>query len=132
MYNGQVLLYNYQTSAIIKTFEITDVPIRACKFIARKNWFVCGSDDFMLRCFNFNTGEKVTQFEAHPDYIRCLCVHPTLPLVLSGSDDMTIRLWNFDNNWKLQQVGPVLLLRVLDASFRTDTFSRRSRVIRTT
>ncbi|CCG82449.1 putative COPI vesicle coat beta' subunit [Taphrina deformans PYCC 5710] len=103
MYNGQVLLYNYQTSAIIKTFEITDVPIRACKFIARKNWFVCGSDDFILRCFNFNTGEKVIQFEAHPDYIRCLCVHPTLPLVLSGSDDMTIRLWNFDNNWKLQQ-----------------------------
>lgn len=109
MYNGQVLLYNYQTSAIIKTFEITDVPIRACKFIARKNWFVCGSDDFNLRCYNFNTGEKVCQFEAHPDYIRCLCVHPTLPLVLSGSDDMTIRLWNFDNNWKLQQACVLLL-----------------------
>ncbi|BFZ57035.1 Coatomer subunit beta' [Savitreella phatthalungensis] len=103
MYNGQVSLYNYQTSTIIKTFEVTDVPIRACKFIARKSWFVCGSDDFMLRCYNFNTGEKIKQFEAHPDYIRCLCVHPTLPLVLSGSDDMTVRLWDFDNNWKLQR-----------------------------
>lgn len=101
MYNGQVSLYNYQTSAIIKTFEITDVPIRACRFVARKNWFLCGSDDFMLRCYNFNTGEKVTQFEAHPDYIRCLCVHPTLPLVLSGSDDMTVKLWDFEAGWKL-------------------------------
>ncbi|ORY80985.1 putative COPI vesicle coat beta [Protomyces lactucae-debilis] len=126
MYNGQVLLYNYQTSAIIKTFEITDVPIRACRFIARKNWFVCGSDDFMLRCFNFNTGEKVIQFEAHPDYIRCLAVHPTLPLVLSGSDDMTIRCWNFDQSWKLQQTFEGHAHYVMSLAFNpkdTNTFA---------
>lgn len=32
--------------------------------------FVCGADDFHLRVFNYNTSEKVTAFEAHPDYIR--------------------------------------------------------------
>ena len=43
--------------------------------------FVSGSDDFQLRIFNIATGEKITSFEAHPDYIRCLTVHPTLSFV---------------------------------------------------
>lgn len=62
--------------------------MRAGRFIARKvslqtvlehcfaldlgltqaqNWIVCGSDDFQLRVYNYNTSEKVTTFEAHPD-----------------------------------------------------------------
>lgn len=47
----------------------------------------------------------MTAFEAHPDYIRCLAVHPTQPLVLSGSDDMTIRLWDWEKGWKCAQVN---------------------------
>lgn len=46
----------------------------------------------------------MTQFEAHPDYIRSIAVHPTKPYILSSSDDLTIKLWNWDNNWKLEQV----------------------------
>ena len=80
------------------------MPVRAAKFIARKNWIVCGSDDFQLRVYNYNTHEKVTQFEAHPDYIRCIAVHPTQPFVLTGSDDMTIKLWNWEKDWKCLQV----------------------------
>lgn len=91
--------------AVIKTFEVTEVPVRCVRFIARRNWFVCGSDDFHLRVFNYNTGEKVTAFEAHPDYIRCLAVHPTQSLVLTGSDDMTIKLWDWEKGWKCIQVS---------------------------
>lgn len=54
--------------------------------------------------FNINTQEKVTAFEAHPDYIRCLAVHPTQSLILTGSDDMTIKLWDWDKGWKCVQV----------------------------
>ena len=70
LYNGNVFVWNHETGALIKTFEVTEVPVRCVKFITRKNWFVCGADDFHLRAFNFNTSEKVTAFEAHPDYIR--------------------------------------------------------------
>ena len=42
----------------------------------------------------------MTEFDAHSDYIRCLDVHPTEPLVLSGGDDMMIKLWNWDQNWR--------------------------------
>ena len=91
----------------MKTFEVAEVPVRCCRFIARKSWFVAGSDDFQLRVFNYNTHEKVIVFEAHPDYIRCLTVHPTANIVLTGSDDMTIKAWDWEKQWKCIQVSQV-------------------------
>lgn len=64
LYNGHAHIWSYETQAIIKTFELTDVPVRAGRFIERKNWIVCGSDDFQLRVVNWNTSEKVKSFEA--------------------------------------------------------------------
>lgn len=97
-------IHNHETGALVKTFEVSNVPVRCVKFVARKNWFVAGSDDFQLRVFNYNTHEKVFSFEAHPDYIRCLAVHPTASIVLTGSDDMTIKAWDWDKQWKCIQV----------------------------
>ncbi|KAK0443982.1 coatomer protein [Desarmillaria tabescens] len=104
LYNGTVNIYNHETGALVKTFEVAEVPVRCVKFIARKNWFVAGSDDFQLRVYNYNTHEKVAAFEAHPDYIRCLTVHPTASIVLTGSDDMTIKAWDWDKSWKNIQI----------------------------
>lgn len=83
---------------------MTDVPVRAGRFIARKNWIVCGSDDFQIRVYNYNTSEKITSFEGHPDYIRAIVVHPTQPFVLTASDDMTIKLWDWEKGWKCVRV----------------------------
>lgn len=44
-----------------------------------------GSDDYQLRVYNYNTSEKITEFEAHPDYIRAIAVHPTQSFVLTAS-----------------------------------------------
>ncbi|KAK3687894.1 coatomer WD associated region-domain-containing protein [Podospora appendiculata] len=100
LYSGHVYIWSYETQQIVKTFELTDVPVRAGRFIARKNWIVCGSDDFQIRVHNYNTSEKITSFEAHPDYIRAIVVHPTQPFVLTASDDMTIKLWDWEKQWK--------------------------------
>ncbi|KAJ2962985.1 hypothetical protein NQZ79_g1994 [Umbelopsis isabellina] len=99
-----ITLSRSRKQALVKTFEVADVPVRAAKFIARKNWIVTGSDDSQIRVFNYNTHEKVASFEGHPDYIRCLAVHPSQSLILSGSDDMTIRLWDWEKGWKMTQV----------------------------
>jgi coatomer subunit beta' len=104
LYNGSVNIYHVDTGALVKTFEVAEVPVRCVRFIPRKNWFVAGSDDFQLRVFNYNTHDKVTTFEAHPDYIRCLAVHPTASIVLTGSDDMSIKAWDWEKNWKCIQV----------------------------
>ncbi|EXJ80784.1 hypothetical protein A1O3_07068 [Capronia epimyces CBS 606.96] len=100
LYNGHAHIWSYETQAIIKTFELTDVPVRAGRFIERKNWIVCGSDDFQLRVVNWNTSEKVKSFEAHPDYIRAIVVHPVLSVVLTASDDMTIRMFDWEKDWR--------------------------------
>ena len=96
---GRVQIWNYETQTVVKTIEISELPVRAGRFIARKNWIIVGSDDFHIRVFNYNTSEKVAQFEAHPDYIRVVSVHPTQPFVLTAGDDMTIKLWNWEMDW---------------------------------
>ncbi|KAF8972005.1 hypothetical protein BGZ46_010162 [Entomortierella lignicola] len=103
LYDGHAYIWNYETQALVKTFEVSDQPVRAAKFIARKNYVITGSDDMQLRVFNYNTHEKVHSWDAHNDYVRCIAVHPTQPYVLTGSDDMTIRLWDWEKNWKCMQ-----------------------------
>ena len=99
LYNGNVFIWNYSTQSQVKSFEVTDQPVRCAKFVVRKQWIVCGCDDMCVRVFNYNTLEKVTEFEAHVDYIRYLEVHPTAPYVLTASDDMTIKLWDWERGW---------------------------------
>ena len=55
----------------MKSFEVTELPVRTAKFVARKQWVITGSDDMLIRVFNYNTMDKVKVFEAHTDYIRC-------------------------------------------------------------
>ncbi|CAF1533857.1 unnamed protein product, partial [Adineta ricciae] len=103
LYNGHAHIYNHDTQQLIKTFEICDVPVRAGKFVVRKNWAVTASDDMLVRVYNYNTLERIHQFEAHSDYIRSVVVHPTQSYILTSSDDMTIKLWDWDAKWALKQ-----------------------------
>nr|CAG4640646.1 EOG090X01FO [Eulimnadia texana] len=104
LYNGNVHIWNFESQQLIKSFEVCDLPVRAAKFVPRKNWVITGSDDMQVRVFNYNTLDRVTAFEAHSDYVRCIAVHPTQPFILTSSDDMTIKLWNWEKQWACQQV----------------------------
>lgn len=104
LYNGNVHVWNYENQTLVKSFEVCDLPVRAVRFVARKNWILTGSDDMMIRVFNYNTLERLHQFEAHSDYVRCMAVHPSQPYLLTSSDDMSIKLWNWEKNWVCQQV----------------------------
>lgn len=96
LYNGKVQIIDFEHQKVTKTFEVSDVAIRTGAFVARKQWFVCGSDDFCLHVYNYNTMERIKVIEAHKDYIRSVAVHPTLPYILSSSDDLSIKLWDWD------------------------------------
>ncbi|KAI3712040.1 hypothetical protein L1987_70589 [Smallanthus sonchifolius] len=104
LYSGTVNIWDYQAQTVAKSFEVTELPVRSAKFIARKQWIVAGADDMFIRVYNYNTMDKVKVYEAHTDYIRCVAVHPTLPYVLSSSDDMLIKLWDWEKSWYCTQI----------------------------
>lgn len=67
---------------LVKSFELCEVPVRCAKFITRKQWFIAGTDDMKLRVYNYNTMEKVKEWDAHTDYIRFVEIHPNRPYIL--------------------------------------------------
>ncbi len=89
LYNGNVHVWNYESQTLVKSFEVCDLPVRATRFVPRKNWIVTGSDDMSIRVYNYNTLERLHMFEAHSDYVRCIVVHPTQPFLLSSSGENT-------------------------------------------
>ena len=99
LYNGSVVIYDYITQAALKSFEVSNAPVRAVKFVVRMQWLIVGSDDKIVRVYNYNTLEKLHSFEAHDDYIRCIVPHPSLPLLLTSSDDCTVKVWSWKDNW---------------------------------
>jgi coatomer subunit beta' len=114
---------------MVKSFEVTDLPVRSAKFIARKQWVVAGADDMFIRVYNYNTMDKVKVFEAHTDYIRCVAVHPTQPFVLSSSDDMLIKLWDWDKGWACTHIFEGHSHYVMQVTFNpkdTNTFASAS------
>ncbi|KAK6148876.1 hypothetical protein DH2020_016401 [Rehmannia glutinosa] len=129
LYSGTVGIWNYQTQTMVKSFEVTELPVRSAKFIARKQWVVAGADDMFIRVYNYNTMDKVKVFEAHTDYIRCVAVHPTLPYVLSSSDDMLIKLWDWEKGWACTQIFEGHSHYVMQVTFNpkdTNTFASAS------
>uniref|UniRef100_A0A0D9YP38 Beta'-coat protein n=1 Tax=Oryza glumipatula TaxID=40148 RepID=A0A0D9YP38_9ORYZ len=140
LYSGSVCIWNYQTQVcklfrakqeetMVKSFEVTELPVRSSKFIARKQWVVAGADDMFIRVYNYNTMDKVKVFEAHTDYIRCVAVHPTQPFVLSSSDDMLIKLWDWDKGWMCTQIFEGHSHYVMQVTFNpkdTNTFASAS------
>ncbi|AQK59845.1 Putative coatomer beta subunit family protein [Zea mays] len=129
LYSGSVCVWNYQTQTMVKSFEVTDLPVRSAKFIARKQWVVAGADDMFIRVYNYNTMDKVKVFEAHTDYIRCVAVHPTQPFVISSSDDMLIKLWDWDKGWVCTQIFEGHSHYVMQVTFNpkdTNTFASAS------
>ncbi|CAJ1946276.1 unnamed protein product [Cylindrotheca closterium] len=129
LYSGNVMIWDYESGSMVKSFEVSELPVRCAKFVARKQWFLAASDDMRMRCFNYNTMEKIKEFEAHADYIRSLEVHPSLPYVLSTSDDMTIKLWDWDRGFDCTQIFEGHAHYVMQVKFNpkdTNTFASAS------
>ncbi|KAM3393612.1 hypothetical protein ACQJBY_014380 [Aegilops geniculata] len=101
--NGDVSLWNHQTKEIVTKWRDIEEKrnlLYAVKFIARKNWFVIGSEDGLIQVYSCNKAlARLNHFRAGGDgAVKSLAVHPSQPLVLSACGRL-IKLWNWETGW---------------------------------
>ncbi|KAH1114139.1 hypothetical protein J1N35_007517, partial [Gossypium stocksii] len=94
LYSGTLCIWNYQSQTMAKSFEVTELPVRSAKFVARKQWVVAGADDMFIRIF-----------EEHSHYVMQVTFNPKdTNTFASASLDRTIKIWNLgspDSNFTL-------------------------------
>ena len=61
LYNGNVHVWNHENQTLVKSFEVCDLPVRAAKFVPRKNWVITGSDDMQVSFFSINPLKKLVK-----------------------------------------------------------------------
>ena len=62
---GNVNIWNHETQTLVKTFEVCDLPVRAARFISRKNWVVTASVSvFEFYCEQLTRCKSIERFVA--------------------------------------------------------------------
>ncbi|KAL0237543.1 hypothetical protein PCE1_000937 [Barthelona sp. PCE] len=102
-FNGTIEIYNHESRKVVKSASVSAKTIRSAKFIARKGWFITIDDAARAKVFDIMTFEKVAEFEAGLDFLRCVTVHNEKPYVIISGDDMYIRIFNWEKNWKCEK-----------------------------
>jgi len=83
--------------------SLSERPVRCAKFVARQQWVLAGADSGQLSVYSVAPDTcltKIHDFEAHPEYLRYIAVHPERSYVLTCADDSLIKLWNWDEDWQ--------------------------------
>ena len=59
LFTGKVYIWNYITGDVVRQWDVCSSPVRACRFVERKQWIIIGCDDLKIRVYNYNTAEKI-------------------------------------------------------------------------
>ena len=94
-YNGEVLVFNYNTQVMIKKFLVSEKPLRAVAW-GNQDWVITAGDDLQIRIYNYQTSQKLYQFEGHTDFIRKIVYNYQQDYLLSCSDDNKIFQWKLN------------------------------------
>lgn len=96
-YNGKIIIFNYETQTIAKIIEVSQKPLRTAIWISNDRIITAGDDKF-VRIFSFHTTQKLSEFEAHKDFIRKVIFNNKTGDIITCSDDKTIKRWKMMNS----------------------------------
>ncbi|PNT63875.1 uncharacterized protein LOC100845829 isoform X1 [Brachypodium distachyon] len=129
-HGGSLRVWDYQTMATLQSFQVTDEPVHAAKFIEREKWIIAGDGNGCIHVYSYEEKEP-TSFDAHDSGITSLAVHPTQTVVLSFShDDHLIKLWDWEKDWECTRTFQGHTNRVTQITFNpngADSFTSVSR-----
>ncbi|CAG01985.1 unnamed protein product, partial [Tetraodon nigroviridis] len=98
LYNGSVCVWNHETQTLVKTFEVCDLPVRAAKFVARKNWVITGA------VWQLGSSSPNFTLEGHEKGVNCIDYYSggDKPYLISGADDRQVKIWDYQNKTCVQ------------------------------
>ena len=94
--SGTVKVFDAVSKSLLRQFQGHKLSARATVWSSSGLHIYSSSDDKSIRYWDLGTAESIwsTQ-QAHADYIRSLCAHPSSPDVFaSGSYDHTLKVWD--------------------------------------
>jgi U3 small nucleolar RNA-associated protein 15 len=94
---GAIQVFDVNSRAILKTWKEHKQPVWSTKWHHRETTtLMSASDDATVRLWDLPSGESVTIFRGHQDYVRSGAFVPGQgsSLLISGSYDQTVRLWD--------------------------------------
>ncbi|KAF8312050.1 WD40-repeat-containing domain protein [Cantharellus anzutake] len=91
---------NLQTGETLQIYRGHSAPVTCLAFYTverggkTSELLITGSWDKTIRIWDTETKECVSTTDAHDDFLKSICVIPSLRLVASGASDKSIRMWD--------------------------------------
>ncbi|XP_041866503.1 striatin-like isoform X2 [Melanotaenia boesemani] len=106
--NGQIGLFNMETSQLVLSLESTLEPGTPCqinKVLSHPTLpiTITAQEDRHIKFFDNNSGKLIHSMVAHLDAVTSLAVDPNGLYLMSGSHDCSIRLWNLESKTCIQE-----------------------------
>ncbi|OAA76962.1 WD40 repeat-like-containing domain protein [Akanthomyces lecanii RCEF 1005] len=95
--SGKIQVFDVNSRAILRTWTQHRQPVWTTRFSpTQPTALLSASDDKTVRLWDLPSGEPVTTFAGHADYVRAARFLPgtTSSMIVSGSYDATVKLWD--------------------------------------
>ncbi|MFH0824902.1 MAG: protein kinase [Pseudomonadota bacterium] len=96
---GETAIYMVGSGMNIASLRGHSEPVRAIDVMSDSSVCVTGSDDCMLRLWDFSDQEALAVLSGHVSPVRSVCFFPNGSMIAGGAVDGSVRLWGLD--WEL-------------------------------
>lgn len=97
-FDGSIELHDYEKKELIHRYPPSTSlgAIRAVRFHPNRSIFASGGNDGTIKLYDFSSHLCIEVLKYHADYVRGLCFHTSLPLLISCSDDENVLVWDYE------------------------------------
>lgn len=92
-----VRLWNIGNFSCISVFKYHENWVRSVLIHPSGKYILSAGDDRTIRVMDISSQRCLrTIQEAHPHFVTCIAMHPSLPIMVSGGVDQKVKCWQLD------------------------------------